>query len=76
MNHTIRIDFHDEFGHRAGELVNAYRLVESHTSRVGIAVEIDMLHEDSVDVLVFHGDNMVLHRVEISQIIGVDEVFV
>lgn len=77
MNHTIRVDFRDEHGRAiAGELVNGYRLIESVTSPVGIAAEIDIVHHDTVDVFVFEGDDMFLHRVPLAHIFGLDEVTV
>lgn len=77
MNHTIQIDFQTEDGAvLAGELVNSYRLVESATSRVGVAAEIDLDSDDEIAVVVFLGEEMQAHNVHVSQIVAIDEVFV
>lgn len=77
MNHTIQIDFQTEDGAvLAGELVNSYRLVESATSRVGVAAEIDLDSDDEISVVVFLGEEMQAHNVHVSQIVAIDEVFV
>lgn len=75
MNHTVQIDFQNERGDvLAGELVNAYRVIESATSPVGLAVEIDTNDHDEIDVLVFHGDDMQAHHVSIRRVIAAEEV--
>lgn len=77
MNHTIRIDFRTESGETlAGELVNHYWLVESSTSSVGVAIEIEQIQDDEIDVLVFAGEEMQAHRVNVAHIVAVDEVAV
>ena len=77
MNHAIQIDFRNENGEvLAGELANPYRVIESASSPVGLAIDIDQLRTNEVDVLVFAGDEMQAHRISADQIIAADEVAV
>jgi len=77
VNHTIQIDFQNEDGSVvSGELANAYRIIESGTSPVGLAVDIDVLRDDEIDVLVFHGDEMQAYRVDMRRVLRADEVLV
>lgn len=75
MNHTIRIDFHDEDGLlRQGELMNSFRIIESVTSPVGLAVDIDASPTGEVSVLVFWGAEMQAHCVDMRRVIAAEEV--
>ena len=77
MNSVIQINFRDETGRfRAGELVNPYRLIESVDSRSGVAIEVDYIGDDEIDVLVWEGEDMHSHRISTASIIGTKEVTV
>lgn len=77
MNHVIQINFQTESGATlAGELVNPYTLFESVHSLSGVAVAIDQISEDEIDVLVFEGEEMQAHRVDVSLIVSANEVLV
>ena len=77
MNHTIQIDFHDEDGSfRQGELMNSFRVIESATSPVGLALDIDVPETGEVSVLVFWGAEMQVHTVNLDRVVRADEVTV
>lgn len=77
MNHTIQIDFQDEVGSlRQGELMNSFRVVESSTSPVGLAIDIDVSDAGEVCVLVFWGAEMQVHTVNLDRVVWADEVSV